>query len=93
MFSMPPHPLWLRGPEQITHWMTRPGAECRGSRLVATAANGCPAFGSYRPAGPGLHRPWTLQVLEISDGRITGLHNFLDTSLFAAFGLPDELHS
>lgn len=92
-FSMPPHPMWLRGPDQIVPWMVGPGAECRGSRLVATAANGCPAFGSYRPAGPGLHRPWALQVLEISDGRIKGYHHFLDTSVFPLFGLPAELRS
>jgi hypothetical protein len=30
-------------------------------------------------------------VLEIADGRIIGHHNFLDTSLFAAFGLPPHL--
>jgi len=93
MFSMPPHPMWLRGPDQIVRWMIGPGAECRGSRLVATAANGCPAFGSYRQAGPGLHQPWALQVLEISGGRIKGYHHFLDTSIFTTFGLPAELRS
>jgi len=93
MFSMPPYPMWLRGRDQIVRWMIGPGAECRGSRLVATAANGCPAFGSYRQAGPGLHQPWALQVLEISEGRIKGYHHFLDTSIFTSFGLPAELRS
>lgn len=64
---------------------------CRGSRLVAIAANGCAAFGSYRPAGSGIHEPFSLQVLEVSGGRISGLHNFLYPELFAAFGLPPRL--
>ena len=64
---------------------------CRGSRLVATAANGCAAFGSYRPAGPGGTSRWRIQVVEISGGRISGVHNFLYPELFAAFGLPARL--
>jgi RNA polymerase sigma-70 factor (ECF subfamily) len=90
-FSMPPYPMWLRGPVEVGRWMLGPGIGCRGSRLVATSANGCPAFGSYRRAEPGIHEPWCIQVLEISNGRITGLHNFLDTTLFARFGLPLRL--
>ncbi|MEU8567993.1 sigma-70 family RNA polymerase sigma factor [Streptomyces pathocidini] len=36
--------------------------------------------------------PWALQVLEISDGRITALNSFLDTTrLFPLFGLPSHL--
>jgi RNA polymerase sigma-70 factor (ECF subfamily) len=90
-FSMPPYPMWLRGPDEIAAWLLGTGSGCRGSRLVATAANGCPAFGSYRPAGPDAHEPWALFVLEIAGGRITAIHNFLDTKLFAEFGLPPRL--
>jgi RNA polymerase sigma-70 factor (ECF subfamily) len=90
-FSMPPYALWLRGPAQVEGWLLGQGAGCRGSRLVATSANGCPAFGSYKPAGPGVHEPFALQVLEVSDGRITGWHNFLYPELFPAFGLPTRL--
>jgi RNA polymerase sigma-70 factor (ECF subfamily) len=89
--SMPPYAMWLRGPEEIVRWLLGPGIGCQGSRLVATAANGSPAFGQYRSDGRGGHRPWALQVIEISGDRIAGMHNFLDTSLFAAFGLPDRL--
>jgi RNA polymerase sigma-70 factor (ECF subfamily) len=89
--SMPPYALWLRGPAEIGRWHLGQGKGCRGSRLVATAANGCPAFGSYRPDGEGGHRPWSIQVIETSGDRIIGLHGFLDTDLFAAFGLPAYL--
>jgi RNA polymerase sigma-70 factor (ECF subfamily) len=91
IMSMPPHELWLEGPEQISRFFLGQGIGCRGSRLVATAANGCAAFGSFKPDGEGALRPWAIQVIEVSGGRITGHHNFLDTNLFAAFGLPDHL--
>jgi len=91
MFSMPPHPMWLRGPAEVSRWLLGQGLGCRGSRLVATVANGCAAFGSYRPAGPGTHEPFALQVIEISGARISAIHNFLYPELFAAFGLPPRL--
>jgi RNA polymerase sigma-70 factor (ECF subfamily) len=91
--SMPPYELWLRGHDDIRAWLLGHGIGCRGSRLVPTVANGAPAFGQYRPSGPGgAHEPWALQVLEISAGRITGLNSFLDTErLFPLFGLPARL--
>ena len=55
------------------------------------AANGHAAFGSYKPDPDGGLHPWSIQVIEISGDRIVGHHNFLDTTLFAAFGLPDHL--
>ena len=91
--SMPPYNFWLRGPVEMGRWFLGEGIGCRGSRLVATAANGSPAFGSYRSDGQGGHYPWAIQVIEISGDRIVGHHNFLDTSLFAAFGLPPRLES
>jgi RNA polymerase sigma-70 factor (ECF subfamily) len=88
--SMPPFPMWLVGGDQIKAWMAGPGAECEGSVLIPTVANGAPAFGQYRPSGPnGAHEPWALHVLEIHDGEIVGLNFFLDTdTLFPMFGLP-----
>jgi RNA polymerase sigma-70 factor (ECF subfamily) len=90
-FSMPPYPLWLRGPREVRRWLLGQGSGCRGSRLVATVANGSAAFGSYRPVGPGVHEPFALQVLEVSGTRITGWHNFLAPELFPAFDLPASL--
>jgi len=92
VMSMPPYALWLRGRPDIRAWMTGPGAECAGSRLLPTVANGAPAFGQYRPDPDGGHTPWALQVLELSGGRVTGLGCFLDTgTLFPMFGLPARL--
>jgi RNA polymerase sigma-70 factor, ECF subfamily len=91
--AMPPYELWLQGRDEVVGWMLGPGAECAGSRLVPTVANGMPAFGQYRPAASGRgHDPWALQIIEIVDGVITGLNAYLDTERwFPMFGLPDHL--
>ncbi len=94
--SMPPFALWLQGAEDIVAWMVEPGPSgCRGSRLLPTRANGCPAFAQYRVDPAGGHTPWAIQVLEIHDGRIGQMTFFLDLaaphSLFASFGLPVHL--
>jgi RNA polymerase sigma-70 factor (ECF subfamily) len=94
--SMPPFALWLKGAADIAGWMVEPGPSgCAGSRLLPASANGCPAFGQYRPDPAGGYAPWAVQVLEISGGRITGMHFFLDyldpERLFPSFGLPLHL--
>jgi RNA polymerase sigma-70 factor (ECF subfamily) len=91
VMSMPPYDFWLRGAEPMGRWFLGPGIGCRGSRLIATAANYCPAFGSYRVDPEGGHSAWALQVLEISDGRIVGHHNFVDPGIFPTFGIPLHL--
>ena len=90
-FTMPPFPLWLRGTEDIAKWYVGQGAACEGSRLLPVQANGAPGFAAYKSDGPGVWKPFAVQVLEISDGRFVELHHFLDPGLFAAFGLPAEL--
>jgi RNA polymerase sigma-70 factor (ECF subfamily) len=91
--SMPPYAIWRRGRAAITEWLLGPGAPCRGSRLIATTANGAPAFAQYRPSGPeGEHEAWALQVLEIADGKVVALNSFLDVEgLFPRWGLPLRL--
>jgi len=89
--SMPPLPLWLRGQDQIRLWMLGPGSECRGSRVLPAAANGCAAFAQYRPDGNGGHRPWAMQVLETDGNLITGLHCYVFPELFTYFGFPAAL--
>lgn len=91
--TMPPYEMWLQGRDEVLRWWTGPGADCRGSRLVAVEANGSPAFAQYRPSGPGgRHEPWSLQVLDIADGQIVGVHTFLDTErLFPLFDVPNTV--
>lgn len=90
--TMPPHALWLRGRDHLRTFYTGPGAACAGSRLVATRANGGPAYGQYKPDPAGGFTPWALQVVELRGDRIGALHFFLDTAeVFPRFGLPDRL--
>ncbi|MFG2683793.1 sigma-70 family RNA polymerase sigma factor [Streptomyces sp. NPDC048392] len=95
VMTMPPFDLWLAGPTDITGFMTTLGAACAGSRLLRVEANGLPAFAHYKPdPEAGGFAPWAVQVLEISDGRITGFHCFLDTKRwFPLFGLPLRLET
>ena len=90
-FSMPPYTLWLQGPVEVSKWLLGQGIGCKGARLVATSANGSPAFGSYRSTGPGEYTPFALVVLETSGGRIAAWQNFLYPELFELFGLPARL--
>ncbi|MCI4338706.1 MAG: sigma-70 family RNA polymerase sigma factor [Thermoplasmata archaeon] len=94
--SMPPFAMWIRGATDIGRWMVQPGpSACRGSRLLPTAANGSPAFGQYRRDPAGGYEPWSLQVLELSGGKISGMSFFLaplhPERLFPEFGLPLHL--
>jgi len=106
VFDMPPLPLWVRGPAEVGSFMLGPGAGCRGSKLIATTANGLPAFASYKPdPESGAWLPWSLTLLEAEAGdgaggtgsgsaTITGVHNFLAPflpNLFTSFGLPERL--
>jgi RNA polymerase sigma-70 factor, ECF subfamily len=89
VFSMPPYELWLEGPDAALKWMLGPGADCRGSRLVRVRANGSVAFGQWKPAPGGGFAPWSVNVVETTDGRIAALTFFLDTKLFPLFGLTE----
>ncbi|MET8827155.1 sigma-70 family RNA polymerase sigma factor [Streptomyces sp. NPDC004610] len=95
IMTMPPFDLWLRGTADITGFMTTLGAACEGSRLRPVQVNGLPGFAHYKPdPEKGGFSPWAVQVLELSDGRITGFHCFLDVARwFPLFGLPLHLEA
>jgi RNA polymerase sigma-70 factor, ECF subfamily len=95
VMTMPPFDLWLTGHEDITGFMTTLGSACEGSRLVPVQVNGLPGFAQYKPdPEEGGYTPWAVQVLEMSDGGLTGFHFFLDTKRwFPLFGLPLHLEA
>ena len=91
-WNMPPYDLWLQTHEDIVKWCLGPGIACRGSRLVPIVANGSPGFGQYKPSPDGGLAAWSVQVLEVSGGRISGITFFLETAkFFPFFGLPLRL--
>ena len=93
--SMPPFAMWIQGAANIgtldgpARTERLPGV----SRCCPRAANGCPAFGQYKPDPAGGYAPWALQVLEISGGRdhrdeLLPDSCWIPTRLFPEFGLP-----
>jgi RNA polymerase sigma-70 factor (ECF subfamily) len=91
-WSMPPYAMWLQTHLDVRTWCLGPGIGCKGSRLIPTVANGLPAYGQYKPSPDGGLEPWSLQVLEIADGKVAGITFHLDTEhLFPLFGLPLRL--
>jgi RNA polymerase sigma-70 factor, ECF subfamily len=91
VLSMPPWPLWYRGPDAIRGFLEWGMREGRRFRLVATQANGQPAFGQYmwraehRLADFEAH---ALIVLTCEGNAISALTIFVDRELMTKFGLP-----
>ncbi|MET9328100.1 RNA polymerase subunit sigma-70 [Tsukamurella sp. NPDC003166] len=91
VFSMPPVAFWLQGAAAYAALFAS-GDACVGHRLVATTANGSPAFGQYEPGDGNGMRPFALVVLESDGARVTRVTTHLDQAdRFEAFGLPVRL--
>ena len=92
--TMPPSPLQYQGRPAIAAFL-REIATWRGERryrLIATRANGQPAFGCYRTdAHAPIAHPIGLLVLTLEGERIAAITNFVDTSVLSHFGLPRTL--
>jgi RNA polymerase sigma-70 factor, ECF subfamily len=89
--TMPPVPLEYQGRELATRFFTVAFRRRRQYRLVATRANGQPAFGVYvrDPHAPVLHANGLL-VLTLAGDQISAITRF-DTSVLPRFGLPRSL--
>jgi RNA polymerase sigma-70 factor (ECF subfamily) len=89
---MPPSPFGFRGPAAAARVLTvltfRGGT--RRFRLLATRANGQPAFGCYAidDNEPTAHAHG-MMVLTLAGERIAGATRFHDNSLLHRFGLPE----
>jgi RNA polymerase sigma-70 factor (ECF subfamily) len=93
--TMPPLPLEYQGPEAIRNFLaTVAMRDGLLHVLIATRANGQPAFGYYLrdPRTPILHAHGVL-VLTLAGDRITALTRFHDNSLLKIFGLPRSLRA
>jgi len=96
LMTMPPLPLWFRGRAAIRWFFETQlfDGEARGRfRLVATAANGSPAFATYRRDESGVYRLGALLVLTLAGGQVAEIHDFLlvRDGEFAGFDLPRAL--
>jgi RNA polymerase sigma-70 factor, ECF subfamily len=92
IWEMPPYVGWYQGAENVGRLI---GHQCPGGAhempMVATSANGQPAFGLYMRQASGEFTPFHLQVLTITDGRVSHVCAFFDRSLFETFRLPAVL--
>ena len=91
LMTMPPEAAEYHGPAAIGRFLsTVPAAGAlERFRLVATRANGQPAFGCYlRDPHTPIGHAYGLMVLTLRGDRVAGLAGFADTGVFAAFGLP-----
>jgi RNA polymerase sigma-70 factor, ECF subfamily len=89
VLTMPPFEMWVSGREEVRHFFEGAGNGCAGSVMVPVTANGSPALAHFKPehAG-GKRKPWAIQVLDVQDGLVHGIHCFLDPNLFPLFGVP-----
>jgi RNA polymerase sigma-70 factor (TIGR02960 family) len=89
--AMPPIPLEYQGRELAARFFSAVFRHVRRCRLIATRANGQPAFGVYvsDPHAPVLHANGLI-VLSLAGGRISMITR-LDTGVMARFGLPRSL--
>ena len=93
VWEMPPFTGWYRGAENIGRLID---TQCPGGvhdmPMVATSANGQPAFGLYMREPDGSFAPFHLQVLTIDrEGKVSHVAAFFDLGLFEKFGLPASL--
>jgi RNA polymerase sigma-70 factor (TIGR02960 family) len=92
--TMPPVPFQYQGPEAIARFLSTvpAGGALERFRLVATRANGQPAFGFYLedPRSP-IARAAGLMVLTLEGDRVSAITAFHDTSVIPHFGLPRTL--
>jgi RNA polymerase sigma factor (sigma-70 family) len=88
--SMPPMPFEYHGRDAVARFSAALFAGGRRFDLVATRANGQPAFGAYLRAPTGLRRGVGLYVLGSRGHRISALTRF-ESSVLPRFGLPRSL--
>jgi RNA polymerase sigma-70 factor (ECF subfamily) len=96
LITMPPLPLWYQGRAAIRWFFETQlfaGQARDHFRLVATKANGSPAFATYQRDEAGTYRLGALQVLTINDDKIAEIHDFLaiGNQRFPSFDLPPSL--
>jgi RNA polymerase sigma-70 factor, ECF subfamily len=94
-YTMPPLPQWYAGREAIRTFFEWAFKAYDGYRMVATAANGQPAFAAYaRHRADAPFDAHSIHVLTLEDSMISRLTLFVKPDsprLFTAFGLPLSL--
>jgi RNA polymerase sigma-70 factor, ECF subfamily len=92
IWEMPPFVGWYQGPQAIATLIHQqcPAQAPGDMRLIPLTANGQPAAAMYMRDGEK-HLPFQLHVLDMRADGVSHVVAFLDTTLFAKFGLPAHL--
>jgi RNA polymerase sigma-70 factor (TIGR02960 family) len=90
--SMPPFPLEYEGREVVARFCAGLFTAGRRVDLVATRANGQPAFGAYLAAPSGVRRGTGLITVTLAGDRVCATSRF-EASVLPWFGLPLSLPS
>jgi RNA polymerase sigma-70 factor (ECF subfamily) len=90
-YMMPPAPQWYQGRTAIRRFFAWAWPHYESCRMLATRANGQPAFAAYARAQP--RQPWTahsIHVLSLDAAGIGTLTLFYQPAqrIFADFGMP-----
>ena len=88
--SMPPMPFEYEGREVVTRFCAGIFGAGRRFDLVATRANGQPAFGAYLRSADRVSHGIGLYVLTLAGNQICAMTRF-ENSVFPSFGLPRSL--
>jgi len=98
--AMPPSPSWYQGQNSIGTFIAAtvfgdsgmfPGQAVNRWRLLATRANGGPAFAIYQRAEKNEYQPFGLIALTIDKDKLSQIISFIDPSLPPLFGFPAKL--
>ena len=98
--AMPPSPSWYQGQRAIGAFVAATvfgeggmfsGQAVNRWRLLATRANGSPAFAIYQRDEKNEYQPFGLIALTIVGNELSQIISFIDPSLPALFGLPAKL--
>jgi RNA polymerase sigma-70 factor, ECF subfamily len=92
IWEMPPVDSWYQGPNAIGSLIHHqcPASGPGDMRLIPLLANGQPAAAMYMRDGHK-HLPFQLHVIDLTTSGVSHVVAFLDTALFAKFGLPRQL--
>jgi RNA polymerase sigma-70 factor (ECF subfamily) len=92
--SMPPFVMWVRGKDDLFKFFSLTRWHCEGSKFLPVTVNGgYPAFAQYVPSKEtSALVPWGIHIVEIRDGKIFHVQNFIHAKLFSRLGLPEQIH-
>lgn len=91
-FTMPPLPSWFDGLAAVEMFIAQ-RVFATPWRMLPLNANGQPGFACYQQLpGETQYRLGAITLLNFRDGRISGLHSFLDPAVHRRFGLAAEIY-